>query len=510
MEYQAQLSKSQPWLALESRCATLGRVLTRHKVAIVLILSLVYFVGTSLRANGKPFWCDEILSLLEADQPSLAASMHAGRDWDWMPPLSFVAPYLVHKIAGSSRIAFRIPAMVGFWIFCLCLFGFAARRVNIFFALVALLLPFATLFETYSFEARPYGMMLGFCGIALYCWQTAAAGTKRAFSIVGLALGIAGALLHHYFAIMIYLPLAGAEIFRSLRQRKIDWPIWAAFTAGGIPMLVSLLAAMHVMTHNTHPWIQAHKQDYLLFYTSVFPYSLTFAIPVLVLWTILLVFGFDKQEPASLQRPSIPDYELLAASLLLLIPVAAITVALAVPPHVFVDRYAIVSIGGFALLTSFLSAYFAGGRSIIGVMFLLGALLPFTFDMTKARPFKNPVVQESLFGRALRDGPVVVNNFEPFLQFWYYAPEELKPHVLYLLSETAAMEYFHLDDHSGALRKFGVPIVDYDSFKAPGKEFFVYFTGGFDWVPEKVLHDGDTVSVVEWNGARALLRARLK
>jgi len=509
MEVEISSRSPRSGLAFEERCAAIERFLIRHKVAVIVLLSLMYFVGTSFRANGKPFWCDEILTILEARQPSLSASMQAGRDWDWMPPLSFVPPYLVNRLAGTGRVVFRLPAMIGFWVFCLCLFGFAARRVNIFFALVALLLPFATIFEPYSFEARPYGMILGFFGIALFCWQTAAAGRKRAISIAGLTLGIACALLNHYYAIMIYLPLAGAEIFRSLRQRKVDWPIWAAFIAAGLPMLGSLLAAMHVMKNNTHPWVQAHARDYLLFYTSAFSYSLAFVVPVVVLCTAVLVLGADKEQ-ASTRRPSIPDYELLSAALILLVPVGAITLALVVPPHIFVDRYAIVAIGGFALLTSFLGAHFAGGRSAIGVVFLLGALLPFMFDLTKARPFKNPLYQEPVLVRALQNGPVIVNNEMRHWQFWYYAPEELRPNLIYLLDEAAAMEYFHVDDHAGAFRGLGMRIVDYNTFATPGKSFLLYFTGSLDWVPEKVLHDGGTMSVVEWNQGNALLRARLK
>lgn len=509
MESQEQLSASR--LTFEARCAALERFLTRHQLAVLAILSLMYFVGTSLRARGKPFWCDEIITILVARQPSLTASLQAERAIDWMPPLADVIPYLVNRLMGSGEVIFRLPAMIGFWVFCLCLFGFAARRVSVPFALAAMLLPFATSLEAYSFEARPYGIMLGFCGVALLSWQAAAAaGSKRAVSLAGLALGIAGALLCHYYALMIYLPLAGAEIFRSLRRWKFDWSVWFAFMAGGIPLAASVLKAMHVINNNSHPWSQAHRQDYLLFYTSVFAYSLAFVIPMLIMWTASLAFGGTKEEPAWVCQSSIPDYEVLAAALLLLIPVAAITLALAVPPHIFVDRYAIPAIGGFALLASLLAARFAAGRSAIGITFLVAAILPFAFDLNKRPTFRNPLSQEPMLEQALRSGPVVVNDFVTLLQFWYYAPEELKPRLLYLSDQDSAMAFSHLDDRAEPYRKFGVPIIDYAGFATPGKEFPIYFTGGFGWVPEKVLHDGGTLTVVQWDQGKTLLRARLK
>ena len=72
-------------------------------------------------------------------------------------------------------------------------------------------------------------MMLGFCGIALLSWQFAAAGEKRALALAGICVGIGGAVLCHYYGVMIYVPLAGAESFGVYRKRKIDKAIWAAF-----------------------------------------------------------------------------------------------------------------------------------------------------------------------------------------------------------------------------------------------------------------------------------------
>ena len=218
-----------PKETFEQYCSLVEQFFERHKVAVVGCISLMYFGGTVLRARAKPFWFDEILTLLAARLPTYAATVHAARDIDWTPPFTDLVAHIVHGLAGSGEIVFRVPSMIGFWVFCLCLFAFAAKRVNMFFALGALLLPFVTTGESYSFEARSYGMMLGFCGIALLSWQFAAAGEKRALALAGICVGIGGAVLCHYYGVMIYVPLAGAELLRSYRKRKIDKAIWAAF-----------------------------------------------------------------------------------------------------------------------------------------------------------------------------------------------------------------------------------------------------------------------------------------
>jgi hypothetical protein len=509
-DLQPQITTSTP-LSLEHYAASVEGFLQRHKLAVVAVLSVLYFGGTILRARGKPFWFDELLTILAARQPTYSATLQAARELDLTPPLTDLVAHTMDRLAGSGEVVFRLPAMIGFWIFCLCLFGFASRRVNMFFALSAMLLPFVTSGESYSFEARSYGMMLGFCGIALWSWQTAALGKNRVGSVLGLMLGIGGAVACHYYAVLIYLPLAGAEAFRSARLRKIDKAIWAAFVAGAIPLLWSLLWVIRVAKANQHPVIHATRQDYLVYYVSVFGNSLWFLIPALVLCAAWLLAGGNEAKPESSDPPRIPDYELLAATLFLLLPVAAITLALIVPPHLFVDRYALPSIGGFALVTAFIAAHFAGKRLAPGIAFALPVFLVFLFVMAHGRqPLESPLQKEPLLTVALQRGPVAVNDYVSYLQLWYYAPADERSRLLYLSDEDSAVKYSHIDDIMQPFRKFGVPVVSYEDFATPGKKFLLYFTRGFGWVPERVLDDGGSVQVINWAQGKALLEISVK
>ena len=490
----------------------LQRFFERHKLAVVLFLTLLYFGGTVLRARAKPFWFDELLTVLAARQPTFAGVIQGGRDMDLTPPFTDLVGHLVYRLAGSGEIVFRLPAMIGFWVFCLCLFAFAARRVNICFALTALLLPFVTAGGPYSFEARSYALMLGFCGIALLCWQSAASGRKRGLALAGICLGIAGAVSCHYYGVFIYLPLAGAEAFRSFRTRRIDKAIWAAFVLGAVPLVISLIRIVHVTNANQHSVTPVSRQDYLWYYVLTFGTALWFLIPVFVLWSVWLIMGGDSKEPEAHNRIEIPDHELLAALLLFLIPVAAITLALAVPPHIFTGRYALPSIGGFALLTSLLAANFAKAKPVLGMAFLLPALALFAVDMVHPRqPFQNPLQKEPLLAEALEHGPVVVDDYAAFVQFWYYAPEALKPRLLYLSDQDASVEFSHIDDIMQPFQKYGLPVVKYKDFATPGKDFLLYYTTGVGWVTQKVLADGGNIQLVSWNHSdKALFHIQLR
>jgi hypothetical protein len=500
--------------ALEQRAAACERFLNNHRLFLLTILTVLYFVLTILRARGKPFWYDEILTILEARQPTLTAALQAGRDADWMPPLSHVAFYLTDKLVGDGEVAFRLGPMIGFWVFCLCLFQFVARRASTSFAFMAMLLPFATLFSAYSFEARSYAMVLGFCGIALLGWQAAAEGRRRPIALAALGLGIAGALLNHYWALFIYLPLAGAEAYRNFRQSKIDWPVWIAFAASGIPLLVSLILILRVVQTSLHPWSAASPKDYFIFYGHNFWPVIAFIIPMLLLVGAWLFLRGRREKPEGLQPSTVRDYEWLAALLFFLAPIAAITSALVIPPHIYVDRYLAPSTTGFALLATFAAAHYAGRRAAIGIICAIAALSPFLFHFTQIRgragsPF--------LYARVLRQAlatqaePIVISNYISCVELWYYAPDDLKPRLLGLFDEQSSVRYRRMDDVAGdSLRALGVPFYSYREFATSGKQFLIYFVD-WSWMTNQVLEDGGTLESLPGASPHGeLIRAHIK
>jgi hypothetical protein len=56
-----------------------------------------------------------------------------------------------------------------------------------------------------------------------------------------------------------------------------------------------------------------------------------------------------------------------------------------------------------------------------------------------------------------------------------------------------------------------VPVVKYNDFDTPGKDFLLYYTTGVGWVTEKVLADGGNIQLVGWNhGDKALFHIQLR
>lgn len=504
MELQAtaQQPETTGW-QIEARAAALERFLERHQAWVLTLWSLAYFAGTALRAHAKPFWYDEILTLLEARQSTLSSALHALGDVDWMPPASHVVFYLTDKLAGHGEVAFRIPVMIAFWVFCLCLFFFARRRVSFFFASMALLLPYASAFQSYSYEARSYAFVLGFSGIALVCWQAATENTRRGWALVGLALGIAAAISFQYWGVLIGLPLAGAEAYRDYQRRRIDWPVWSAFALGATPLAAFLFVILHGLGSWTpYAELRATPLDFVDFYRIEFRVFFAFAIPAALLLAAWFLLGTRKEMPRGNEPARIPAHEWIAAAILLLTPVAAVSIALAVPPHAFSNRYAAPAVAGYALLGSFLAAHWAGKRSAIGLACALGALAPFIYLMTQPGHFKNPFLRLPGLEQRLQNGPVVMDDVIAYLEIWYYTPEPLQPRLLFV--KAAPQSTFPV----GEFAKLGVPVVAYKDFAAPGRVFLFYPSrrGG---LRRRILKDGGTLETVDSSPRHPLLKARL-
>ena len=168
-----------------------------------------------------------------------------------------------------NEVSARLPAIGGFWVLCLCLFQFVERRKGVVYGLCALLLPVMTGAYFYATEARAYGLELGFTGIALAAWRSAAEGRHRTLALPALALSLACVMLCHYYGVLAYLPLAGAEAVRTRRERRLDWGVWLALALGGMPLVWRAVTILGVVRgFSSHTWAPAYLRQGLEFWES--------------------------------------------------------------------------------------------------------------------------------------------------------------------------------------------------------------------------------------------------
>jgi 4-amino-4-deoxy-L-arabinose transferase-like glycosyltransferase len=470
----------------------------RHRRALLAVFSVVLFFGLFGEAAVKLLWYDELTTFYIDRQASLnqvLSLVYSGQDLN--PPLFHILTWASLKLLGNNALAVRLPAMIGFWIMCLCLYSFVARRTSPLHGFIALLIPCLTGAYTYAFEARPYGLVLAFCGLALVMWQRAAEDRPRAAFLAGLAVSLAAAVSVHYYAVLLYLPLAAGEGVRWLERRRPDWRLWAAVAISLTPLLFSTrLIAMHGSGKAVF-WAKAKWTGVPDFYDFLLRPALIPAAVVIVLLAMAWrpAGPLSSQAKTSQAKTSGPfAHEMAAAVALALLPVAAMLLA-KLYTGAFVDRYALAAVAGVSVVLGFAPAIYeqperrpsALAAIVLFTYFLLaqGAALP--------RFLSGPPVLEkfSLPG----ESPVVVTDGRVFLQLVHYCPQ-MRPRLYFLADSQAALKYIGyttVDDALPSMTSYvSMNVEPYGQFVAAHKEFQVYGPYGtpYDWTIARLVDDG--------------------
>jgi hypothetical protein len=182
--------------------------------------------------------------------------------------------------------------------------------------------------------------------------------------------------------------------------------------------------------------------------------------------------------------------------------------------HMFTPRYALIGVTGVFLLVPMIAAWLANGRAFAGFLLVCVMVLPLALAVLEV-PAHNPLEEESMLVKALGQGPVVVPDGLLFLQMWYYAPAPLKSRLLFLVDSEAAVKYMGFDSIDvgvGNLRPWSpVPAVNYKDYATPGREFRLYQNSVQPgWVLPKVVGEGGSAQIEQYDNYRQLVRVRLK
>lgn len=225
----------------------------RLRALLLIAFSLFYFADVSLRASEKFFWYDELFTLYFSRLPTFHALWNAlNSGIDFNPPLFYMLTRWSNLLFGEGTISTRLPEILGFWIFCLCLFRFVSRRAGTSAGVAAMLFPMTTGAYFYAYEARPHGIVLGFAGLAIVCWQMAFETAKpRLLWLVALAGFLFCAFMTHCFALVLVAPFGLVQIFRVFRARRIEWAVWIALavpSAAACLLYIPLLRSYRKLT----------------------------------------------------------------------------------------------------------------------------------------------------------------------------------------------------------------------------------------------------------------------
>jgi hypothetical protein len=351
------------------------RIYTRHKLrrftrlipaVVVALFSCFYFADVILRAREKYLWYDELITWYLCRLPTFHDTwVGVLRGFDFNPPLFYLITRWSERAFGDGNIGMRVPEMIGFWALSVCLFIFVRRRAGILAGYIAMLFPMLTGAFYYAYEARPHGIVLGFCGLALVCWQMASEHTsRRPLWLAAFGLSIFGACMVHCYAVLLVVPFALAEAVRVVRLRRIEWSSWLS---------MAIPDAIAAMTY--FPLLAAYRQKAKAvdFLPSKFPPSWSDATNfyvhlldpcILILVAAFVLFALDQSgrfSPATVsgyERPALSSrlHDLAIAVGLLALPFIGVLLAMSVKGPFF-ERYFMSAAGGLAIIFGLAAAW---------------------------------------------------------------------------------------------------------------------------------------------------------
>jgi hypothetical protein len=438
-------------------------------------------------------WNDELFTLYISRLPSVSdiwsALLTGGEQ---IPPFFHLITRISLSLFGVNELAIRLPQVLGFWVMSLCLFRFVSKRSSALYGFAAMLFPLVTQAYYYAYEARPYGMVLGFAGLLLLCWQFASEGKYRKLSLVGIAVSFAAAVSSHYYAVLLLFPLALGEATRSISLRRIDAPIWAAFGFGLIPLLLFLPLIHEAMKQAAIFWARPHWRSALQFYYSLLSPALLPLVVMLVLAGLYsTAYPIRPTNPDKQPRSTPPFHEIAAAMGFIAIPFVAFVLSLLVT-GAMTNRYILSSVMGFSILFAFAARTLSNGRAIVGVALVIS--LCGGFMMVEVRNFGNiaaaSLAQAKTYKLLASDSeknlPIVASDLHTFLTLVHYAPREFASRLVYLADPQASLRHLgHSSVDQGILDLepwFGLKVEQYGPYIASHERFLVYGQVDPDWV----------------------------
>lgn len=441
----------------EHRARSIGEMaygfLDRHSHLVLAFICLVFFALIVQINHRKPLWYDEIFTVLVATQP----------DWNHFvgamppegnPPLNAVLVRFFVSLFGANLFSFRLPALLGFTGTLVGIYVYIRRELGGIYGLLAVALILGESVWLYAFEARPYGLMLGFLTLALTGWQAAAragdVSRPRVLALTVMAIGILGCIFSHNIGVVeVGVPLLFGEVTRSWQRRRLDWPMITTSLIA-IPGILGVLPGMR-RTGETilsrvdiiGPPITLHK---LLTYTQRISATAYLVIDREFLEVSLLliflslppaVFFFRKRTVRQTDAPILSDHLYVVAAAigsLLLIPVTWLFMIKT--GGWYFCRYGIGAVIGLSVLSCFLLNKSKAKPVIVTAQIGIAAIF-FVFAYHQYLP-EHPIDSNAMKFMAFdRTGLplVIVDPFEYPVLLWY-APKNSKQRLFYLKTST--------------------------------------------------------------------------
>jgi hypothetical protein len=478
--------------------------LSRYGAFLPAAAILPFLMFNLLAASVRPLWYDELYTYNIANLPSLAQIWHAlSSGEEQLPFFYYVMEWNVVKLFGASEFTLRLPSFIGFLVGLLSIFLFLRKTLGPFYAGIGAIAPAGTGYQAYLVEARPYGLVLGFAGIALCAWNEKDHPTRRKAALVCLSCALTLLPSLHYFAVLVVVPLMAAEIVRAYSKRSLDLvalTVMICAPAAGLLLNAPLmLSAAGTIGNFWSPGGSLGAGIFVIgnnFRQAWTLLSISFVVPLAI--RAYMIGPIESVKP----QGRLSSAQWTAALCLLLLPLLGVLTAKVV--GAFVDRYFIPMVLGCGIVTAaLLAALFRSlsgkGASVAAVSLVLAAFLGLEgwATLKEAKAGRSALYSEIQMLRSYPSAtlPIVTNDNQTFVALNHYAPTDIRLRLVYLVDQDLAIRWLGYSQIEKAMYKLVEPwfhanVINYQNFISKNSQFLLFGRLEDGWLDRQLRSEG--------------------
>jgi mannosyltransferase len=202
-------------------------------LAALVVLAAALRLAT---LDQQSFWYDEAFTPVHVLHSGLGATLRAVVHHENTPPLWYLLAWADARLLGDGALALRLPSALAGILTVPVVWAIGARLAGRRAAVIAAaIVAVNPLFVWYSQEARAYGLFVLTGALAMLCFVRAL-DEPSARRMAAFALAGALALLTHYFAVFLLVPMA-LWLLRDAAHRRTALAAAGALVAVGLALL---------------------------------------------------------------------------------------------------------------------------------------------------------------------------------------------------------------------------------------------------------------------------------
>lgn len=485
--------------------------------ATALAFLIAYgLVRSIFGALVRPFWFDEICTLIVIKHPAVASILDClKKGMDGQPPFFDLIERFASRLPVVPEVSMRIPSALAFSAVLICVFEIVRARAGRAVALVSIFpLFFSSLFQTYAAEARPYALFVAATAAALLCFQRMK--SWRGILAFGLLLMLGESF--HYYMIFVIMAFCVAELVFAIKTRHVRIEVWAALALGVVPLAVfwPLLAGMRVI-YGEHFWAAPTLHALAATYGS--RSWLNLGIGTFLVLLAMVALG-SKVQQSSTDPGSVPLYcEQIVVLFLVLLPFTEVTVA-RLTHGPFTGRYAIPLLAAVPVLFSY---YLSRIRRPYLLILAIAMVVPFakneiylwqSWARARSVSFSTTSIQELADSVGSPKVPLAFADGLEYLKSFYYSSPSWREREVYLVDLDAALRYRKNDSVERNLLAISacapVQVYGLKEFQHDHPVFLLEATPAFGdhWWPTELSAVGLVVTRVASDGTHEIYRVQ--